>query len=61
MMYDYNKKERYNKRGSIVEKKNGASIRFGTIEFSVTLFTFVHYVNDTHGYYLFNVKLLSFV
>lgn len=43
MMYDYNKKERYNKRGSIVEKKNGASIRFGTIEFSVTLFTFVHY------------------
>lgn len=45
MMYDYNKKKRYNKRGSIVEKKkkNGASIRFGTIEFSVTLFTFVHY------------------
>lgn len=44
MMYDYNKKERYNKRGSIVEKKkNGASIRFDTIEFSVTLFTFVHY------------------
>lgn len=59
MLYGYNKKEG-NRRESIVEKRKKRKMeRVWDLIVSVTLFAL--YVNDKLDYYLFNVKLLSFV
>lgn len=59
MLYGYNKKEG-NRRESIVEKRKKRKMeRVWDLIASVTLFAL--YVNDKLDYYLFNVKLLSFV